>query len=46
MNQVWLKLIKKQNSYKEKEFHKTEWLARKILQGLYENRLGGPAKFG
>jgi len=46
MNQFWLKLIKKQNSYEQKEFHKTERLVRKILERLYETRLGGPVKFG
>jgi len=29
MNQVWLKLIKEENSYKEKEFRKIERLVRK-----------------
>jgi hypothetical protein len=45
MNLVWLKLIKKQNSYKEKEFHKIERLVRKILERLYQNILGGPVIF-
>jgi hypothetical protein len=46
MNQVWLKLIKKQNSYKEKQFHKTERLVRKILERLYQKTLRGPGIFG
>jgi len=28
------------------EFHKSERLVRKILERLYETRLGGPVKFG
>jgi hypothetical protein len=39
MNQVSLKLTKKQNSYKGKEFDKTERLVRKILEHFYEKRL-------